>query len=62
MHNAVHKKWTTANTLLSAYRHDTETQGKADLEGDTEAGARARQVAENKLRDLIKQLADLDAA
>eukprot|EP00975_Prorocentrum_lima_P058414 12255909-Prorocentrum_lima.AAC.1 len=32
------------------------------MEGDIEAGAGARQATETKLRDLISQLADLDAA
>eukprot|EP00975_Prorocentrum_lima_P050179 10507299-Prorocentrum_lima.AAC.1 len=47
MHNEAHQKWTVANNLLAAYRSDRETQGRAELEGDTEAGARSRQAAEN---------------
>eukprot|EP00975_Prorocentrum_lima_P038700 8129092-Prorocentrum_lima.AAC.1 len=47
LYNEAHDKWTAANTVLQQYRDDIERRGRAEVEGDTEAGARARQAAEN---------------
>eukprot|EP00975_Prorocentrum_lima_P034108 7167648-Prorocentrum_lima.AAC.1 len=52
LHRLADEKWIAANKLLQSYRLDLEQLGRAEMEGDTEAEARARRASETKLRTI----------